>query len=61
MIQSVLYVALGGALGSAARFVVSRLVQEHVSTPFPLPTMAVNIVGCLLIGLAYGFAARHEG
>ena len=61
MIQSVLYVALGGALGSAARFVVSRLVQEHVSTPFPLPTMAVNIVGCLLIGLVYGFAARHEG
>lgn len=61
MIQSVLYVALGGALGSAARFVVSRLVQEHISTPFPLPTMAVNIVGCLLIGLVYGFAARHEG
>lgn len=61
MIQSVLYVALGGALGSAARFVVSRLVQEHVSTPFPLPTMAVNIVGCLLIGLVYGFAARQEG
>ena len=61
MIQSVLYVALGGALGSAARFVVSRLVQEHVNTPFPLPTMAVNIVGCLLIGLVYGFAARHEG
>ena len=23
--------------------------------------MAVNIVGCLLIGLVYGFAARHEG
>lgn len=34
MIQSVIMVALGGALGSAARYVVSRVVQEQCATAF---------------------------
>ena len=54
-------VALGGALGSAARYVVSRVVQEQCATAFPLHTFAVNVVGCLLIGLVCGLAARLDG
>ena len=61
MIQSVIMVALGGALGSAARYVVSRVVQEQCATAFPLHTFAVNVVGCLLIGLVCGLAARLDG
>lgn len=61
MIQSVIMVALGGALGSAARYVVSRVVQEQCATTFPLHTFAVNVVGCLLIGLVCGLAARLDG
>ena len=61
MIQSVIIVALGGAFGSAARFVVSRLVQEHAVFAFPLSTMVGNVVGCLIIGLVCGLADRNDG
>ena len=54
-------VALGGALGSAARYVASRLIQEHATTAFPVATCAVNVAGCLLIGLVCGLACKAEG
>ena len=61
MLRQVLFVALGGALGSAARYIVSRLVQDNTSAALPLGTMAVNIAGCLVIGLVYGLSTRLDG
>lgn len=58
MIRTLLIVALGGGIGSALRFGVSKIVAENVDGTFPYPTFAVNIVGCLLIGLFYGLAAH---
>lgn len=58
MIRTLLIVALGGGIGSALRFMVSRIVAENVSGTFPYPTFAVNIAGCLLIGLFYGLSSR---
>ena len=58
MIRTLLIVALGGGVGSALRFVVSKVVAENVGGTFPYPTFAVNIIGCLLIGLFYGLSAR---
>lgn len=54
-----LIVAAGGALGSMARYVVSGLVQRYTE-PYALPTgtFAVNLVGCLLVGLVVGLATR---
>lgn len=48
-------VAAGGALGSLARHGVNHLI--HTRWPlmrFPLATLAVNIAGCLVIGLLAG-------
>ena len=51
-------VAVGGALGSAARHAVSRVVhQEWPSLRFPLATAIVNIVGCCVIGVLAGLVA----
>ena len=58
MIRTMLIVALGGGIGSALRYIVSRTVGEHTAGAFPLPTFAVNIAGCLLIGLLYGLSDR---
>ena len=58
MLRSILLVAMGGALGSAGRFVLSRLLQEGAQTAFPLATFVVNMVGCFVIGLVYGLSAR---
>jgi CrcB protein len=46
----VLAVALGGAVGAAARYGTDRLIDPPVA--FPWSTFAVNLVGCFCIGLA---------
>ena len=51
MFRTLLIVALGGGIGSALRYAVSKFVQDNMSGAFPYHTFAVNIVGCLLIGL----------
>ena len=50
-------VALGGAAGSVARYLLSKAIQDTAATAFPWGTMAVNVAGCLLIGLLYGLAS----
>ena len=45
-----LLIAIGGALGSVARYWVSGFVAERAGEVFPLGTLVVNITGSLLIG-----------
>lgn len=45
-----LWVAIGGALGSMARYGGSGLIARMAGGTFPLGTMAVNVSGALLIG-----------
>jgi len=53
-------VALGGGFGSACRYLLSTwLTRTAGAGGFPLGTLAVNLIGCLLIGLFAGFATRH--
>ncbi len=54
-------VALGGALGSVARFKLSGLVLHHtIDWRFPAGTFAVNVLGCLVAGLLAGLAEEHD-
>ncbi|HIW43435.1 MAG TPA: fluoride efflux transporter CrcB [Candidatus Prevotella stercoripullorum] len=55
--KNIMLVALGGAAGSVARYLLSKAIQDTAATAFPWGTMAVNVAGCLLIGLLYGLAA----
>ncbi|HEY1771096.1 MAG TPA: CrcB family protein [Chthoniobacterales bacterium] len=48
---SYLYVSLGGALGSAARFWISGLIAERYGETFPLGTLLVNVSGSFVIGI----------
>lgn len=58
MIRNIIFVAIGGALGSVVRYLVSKWINDLSSTSFPFGTMAVNITGCLLIGIFYGLTER---
>jgi CrcB protein len=50
-------VALGGGLGSAARYAVTGLAQRAAgATAWPVGTLTVNLSGSLLIGLFAGLA-----
>ena len=59
MLKNILLVALGGACGSVARYLLSKLVQDNALSNFPFGTMTVNILGCLLIGMVYGLAENN--
>ncbi|MGD0634618.1 MAG: fluoride efflux transporter CrcB [Beijerinckiaceae bacterium] len=48
-----LWIAIGGALGSMARFAVASVVDSGVRDTFPLGTVLVNISGCLVIGFFF--------
>lgn len=58
MLKTLLLVGTGGFLGSISRFLASRLVQNNVESVFPYGTFLVNITGCFLIGLIYGFSEK---
>ncbi len=46
-----LYVGLGGFIGSVLRYWVSGAVQQSTgNSGFPFGTLAVNLIGCLVIG-----------
>ncbi|WAJ39906.1 fluoride efflux transporter CrcB [Pseudomonas sp. GOM7] len=61
MIRVALAVAVGGAAGSVLRFLVAGWVAGNWPRHFYLGTLAVNIVGCLLIGLLSGlFLTRTD-
>lgn len=45
-----LAIALGGAVGSVLRYLVGVMVQRASHTGFPVGTLAVNIVGCVIVG-----------
>ncbi|MFN7926692.1 MAG: fluoride efflux transporter CrcB [Blastocatellia bacterium] len=45
-----LLVGLGGFCGSVARALVSNFVQQTSHSSFPFGTLAVNVIGCLVIG-----------
>jgi len=54
-------VAAGGALGASARYVVSLFARSNLGTSFPYGTLSVNLLGCLLIGLAAGMLTEGSG
>ena len=60
MIKTLLLVGTGGFLGSIARFLASRFMQNTIPSVFPFGTFFVNISGCFLIGLIYGISERDS-
>jgi len=56
--ETVLIVALCGAIGCAARYYVSGLVYDLTGAGFPYGTLAVNVSGAFLVGLLMEAGAR---
>jgi fluoride exporter len=57
MMPTLLWVALGGAIGSAARYEVNVWSGRMLSTEFPWHTFIVNVVGCFAMGILVALMA----
>lgn len=53
VISTYIAVAIGGALGCCARYGVAQLVQITYGKGFPLATLIINVLGCLLMGFLF--------
>ncbi|SFH16534.1 CrcB protein [Palleronia marisminoris] len=58
MIGTLLQVAVGGAIGASARYLVGIGVARIAGPGMPLGVLTANVVGCLLMGLFAGMAGR---
>ena len=60
-LRQLLLVALGGAVGSVARWRVSGWVlHQAVDWRFPIGTFVVNVLGCLIVGALAGLAIKED-
>ena len=55
-----LLVGAGGFLGSVARALLSNFVQQTSASQFPYGTLAVNLLGCFVIGLLAQLGEARE-
>src|SRR3954470_18137964 len=58
--MNVLLVALGGAIGSAARYLVGAFIANRFGPDFPWGTFIVNVSGSFLIGVILSFVGGGQ-
>ncbi len=57
--KTALLIGLGSFIGGTSRYLLSKLIQVQFTTVFPFGTFAVNVVGCFLIGLVFGWSSKN--
>ena len=55
----IILVAVGGAIGSVSRYVLTTLVMRASGTLFPAGTFVVNLLGCVVFGVIAGAAEQR--
>ena len=58
LIKTILVVGAGSFFGGVGRYLVS-LAMKGLNKGFPWATLAVNLVGCFLIGLLWGVFSKN--
>ena len=59
MIIKILYIAIGGSIGSILRFLFSSFCKIYFPF-FPIGTLAVNVLGSFFIGLFVSYLNNKE-
>ena len=60
MIKNLFLVLLGGGLGSISIYLLSFYLTKNNVSNFPWATFIANSVGCLLIGLFFGYIQKNN-
>jgi len=59
MVRDIIIVGIGSSIGGICRYLIS-LIIGFANNGFPWGTFAVNIAGCLLIGILWGVTSRFQ-
>lgn len=54
-LATIIAVASGGAVGAMLRVLINGTINKHFVHAFPLGTLAVNLIGSLLIGMLFAY------
>jgi CrcB protein len=54
----ILLIMLGGGAGAVCRYSLTLIAAKYIGSRFPWGTLLANLVGCLLIGIAFALAER---
>lgn len=60
MLKTLIYIAIGGAIGSILRYLTSVFVNKFWTNQFPLATFITNVLGCFLIGFFIGILEKNN-
>jgi CrcB protein len=60
-LQKYFLVAIGGALGSLARYLVGSTIINRMGNRFPYGTFVINLTACLIIGFSLTLLNRRTG
>ncbi|PYS88200.1 MAG: fluoride efflux transporter CrcB [Acidobacteria bacterium] len=58
MSRSIIFVAVGGMIGSICRFLSVPFIVGFLPFRFPFGTFAVNLIGSFIMGAAVGMSER---
>lgn len=58
--KELIYVFIGGGLGSLTRFLIGKKVNTFHNYNFPLGTFAINIIACFALGFVIGLADHKQ-
>lgn len=58
--QIVLLIGLGGFFGTIARYLIGNVFTHYNKPQFPFATLTVNLLGCFIIGLIYGWFEKQQ-
>ena len=59
ILKNTVFIGCGSFIGGAARYIISAAMKA-MSKGFPWGTLIVNLVGCLVIGLLWGFFSKNS-
>lgn len=57
--QKYFFIAVGGSLGSIARYWVGSTISGRLGTKFPYGTFVINVTACIIIGFALTFLGKR--
>jgi len=58
--KTLLVIGIGSFMGGVCRYLLYHIIQTRYFSAFPYGTLAVNLLGCFLIGIVYGLSERGD-